>query len=135
MSGKLQKELNKSKAKKKAYHAFQIYMRTLWTIKGSTKCYTCDRPLNFKKVQVGHWVEGHANATYINEDYIKPQCFYCNIQLGGNQGEFRDRIRQELGNEIVNQLLANARFTKDISVKDYLALEQFYENALISLII
>lgn len=132
MSGRLHLKAKptKTKAKKKAYIAFQKYLRRFWTLKKPIPCYTCDKPQVYEKIQVGHWVEGHSNTTYINEDYVRPQCFYCNIQLGGNQGEFRDRIRKELGDEVVNQLLIDAKLSKDISVQDYIALEEWYKDQL-----
>ncbi len=122
----------KTLAKKKAYKAFQLYMRTLWN-RGSLKCYTCDRPLSFKTTQVGHWVPGHHNATYINEDYVRPQDYYCNIQLGGNQGEFRDRLRKELGSKTVDKLLVESKLVKDISLDEYLELEKWYSTQLLKL--
>jgi len=128
MSGSLHIKPTKTKVKKLAYKAFSLYLRTLWTKKGKCKCYTCDRPLILKTVQVGHWVEGHTNSTYINEEYVRPQDFYCNIQLGGNQGEFRDRIRKELGTKEVDKLLLEARDTKDITIDDYLELARFYRE-------
>lgn len=130
MSGKLQKELTKPIAKRKAYKAFQLYLRALWTKSGLCNCYTCDKPKSYKEIQVGHWVEGHSNASYINEYYVRPQCFYCNIQLGGNQGEFRDRMRKELGNERVDELLRESKKTLDIKVSEYLGLESFYKMKL-----
>ena len=81
-------------------------------------------------ITVGHWVEGHANATYIVEAYVRPQCYYCNIMLGGNQGEFRDRIRKELGDAEVDRLLIESKKTVEISVAEYLQLEAFYKEKL-----
>lgn len=134
MSGKLHIKPTKTKVKKIAYKWFALYLRTLWTTHGTVNCYTCDKPLIFKQAQVGHWVEGHANSTYINEDYVRPQCFYCNIQLGGNQGEFRDRLRKELGDKIVDKLLLEAKSTKDITVDDYIELARFYKEQYESLL-
>lgn len=73
------KSVSKTKAKKKAWTAFSLYLRTLWTQKGHVECYTCNKHLILKgrpgeRVMVGHWVEGHANSTYINEAYVRPQC-------------------------------------------------------------
>lgn len=125
-------KISKTKAKKRAYASFSIYKRTEWTIPGFVPCYTCDKHLKLKgrpgeRVMVGHWVEGHKNATYVNEAYVRPQCYYCNIMLGGNQGEFRDRIRKELGNKKVDQLLLEANKLLDISVSEYLQLDSYYK--------
>lgn len=114
-------------AKKRAYHAFQIYLRTKWTKYGFAQCYTCSRPFPFEKIQVGHWVTGHTNATYINESYVRPQCWQCNIGDHGNQGEFRDRLRTELGDHEVDKLLRASKIKVIIPVTDYLTLETEYK--------
>lgn len=129
------KSVSKSKAKKRAYAAFSVYMRTLWTIKGFCLCFTCDKHLVLKgaagvRVTTGHWVEGHNEATYINEKYVEPQCAKCNIFLGGNQGEFRDRIRKKLGNEVVDKLLIDAKKSLNLTPSDYLQKEAYYKEKL-----
>lgn len=126
------KKISKTTAKKRAYKAFSIYLRTLWTMKGDVPCYTCDKHLTLsgragERVMVGHWVEGHRNATYINEEYVRPQCYYCNIMLGGNQGEFRDRIRKEIGDEQTDKLLRESKENVDITAREYLEKEAYYK--------
>lgn len=132
------KSVTKTKAKKRAWNAFSKYMRTLWTTNGSkaASCYTCgahcflkERP--GKRVTVGHWVEGHGDETYVNEEYVRPQCYRCNMMLGGNQGEFRDRIRKELGNKKVDQLLKAAKQAKpNMTAQDYLIKQAYYKEKL-----
>lgn len=132
------KSITKTKAKKQAWEAFSLYMRTLWTNKGNSpvECYTCgahcflkERP--GKRVTVGHWYEGHADITYVNEVYVRPQCYRCNMMLGGNQGEFRDKIRAELGNEEVDRLIFEAKNGhSDLTANDYLQKKAFYKEKL-----
>lgn len=129
------KSVSKSRAKKRAFAAFSLYMRTLWTIHGYCKCYTCDKHLTLKtapatRVTTGHWVEGHTDATYVVEEYVRPQCSKCNIFLGGNQGEFRDRIRKELGDKIVDDLLIKSKISLDITPAEYLQKEAYYKEKL-----
>lgn len=134
------KAITKTKAKKQAYEAFSIYMRTLWTQKGFAVCYTCDahcflkeRP--GKRVTVGHWYEGHADVTYVNEEYVRPQCYRCNMMMGGNQGEFRDRIRKELGNDVVDRLIFEAKNgTSELTAQDYLQKKAYYKEKLKALL-
>ena len=78
------KAITKTKAKRQAWEAFSIYMRTLWTQKGFVECYTCgnhcflkERP--GKRVTVGHWFEAHHDVTYVNEVYVRPQCYRCKM--------------------------------------------------------
>ena len=124
------KKLSKTIVKKRAYRAFQIFLRTLWTKRGYCKCYTCGKKIVFKQTQVGHWITGHTNATYINEDFVRPQCVACNIMKGGNLGEFRDKIRKEIGKKNTDELLKYSKEKIEISVNDYLELERFYKEQL-----
>lgn len=132
----LHKQVSLGKAKKRAYAAFSIYLRTLWTLAGFVPCYTCDKHVFLKgtrpgeRVMVGHWVEGHSAITYINEDYVRPQCFRCNMMMGGNQGEFRDRIRKEIGDAKTDELLALAKTSVKYTATDYLQKEAFYKEKL-----
>lgn len=129
------KKVSKRAAKKRAYEAFSIYMRTFWTLRGYVPCYTCGKHLVLKgrageRVMVGHWVEGHSNKTYINETYVRPQCYYCNVMMGGLQGTFRDNIRKELGNEVVDKLLIESKDSLEISAAEYLQKAAYYKEKL-----
>lgn len=135
-SAYLNNQISKTKAKKRAWEAFSIYMRTLWNLaKGYVECYTCGAHTVLKgrpgiRTMVGHWVEGHSNSTYINPVFVRPQCYKCNMMMGGNQGEFRDRIRKELGDEVVDNLLRKAHETVEISVQEYLQKQSYYKETL-----
>lgn len=129
------KKITKTKAKKRAYDAFSIYLRTFWTQKGYVPCYTCGKHLVLKgkpgeRVMVGHWVEGHRDTTYVVEDYVRPQCYHCNIMMGGLQGEFRDRIRKELGHELVDKLLIDAKRNLNLTAQEYLDRAAYYKEKL-----
>lgn len=52
------------------------------------------------------------------------------MMLGGNQGEFRDRIRKELGDAVVDQLLIDAKKEVEISASEYLQKESYYKEKL-----
>lgn len=134
-SAYLHKQVSKTKAKKRAWNAYSIYKRTQYTLKGHANCFTCDAKPVLKgrsgvRVMVGHWVEGHRDSTYINDDYVRPQCYRCNMMLGGNQGEFRDRIRKEIGDKKTDKLLADAKKTLDMTASDYLQLQAYYKEKL-----
>jgi len=136
MSGAfLHKQVSVSKAKKRAWNAFSISLRTAWTLSGYVECFTCGKHCSLtgkpgERIMVGHWVEGHSAITYINQDYVRPQCFRCNMMLGGNQGEFRDRIRKELGDKEVDRLLALSKTTLKITAPEYLQKEAYYKEVL-----
>lgn len=83
------KKVTKTTAKNSAYRYFQLYLRKLWTKKGYVKCYTCGKKLSFKEVQVGHWFPGHNDVTYVNEDYVRPQCLTKESNLRLFNGKYK----------------------------------------------
>ena len=139
MSSKfMNSQVGKRAAKKRAWVAFSMYMRTFWNQGGSVPCYTCGNETVLKgrpgvRTMAGHWVEGHSAMTYVNEIYVRPQCYKCNMMMGGNQGEFRDRIRKELGDKEVDRLLVESKKTLDVSVKEWLQKQAYYKEALAKL--
>jgi len=124
------KRLTLSKAKKKAWKAFSLWYRKKSCKNGYAVCYTCDKTVPFENIQPGHWMTGHTNTNYINVEYIRPQCKYCNLILKGNQGIFWERIEEEIGTEKFMYLRLISKDFKDISVEDYLELEKIYKRKL-----
>ena len=127
-----QRKSTVSSAKRKAWSAFSLYIRTKDSVDGVNECYTCGKIYPVKRLQAGHWIEGHANTVYINEDYVRVQCYSCNVIKHGNQGVFRDKIRAELGSDVVDQLILEANQTKDLTLSDYIELEKYYKGLLSS---
>lgn len=129
--GTKMKTITKKKAKDKAWKAFSEWVRRSSADQfGFVKCYTCYTRTEWKFSDAGHWVEGHSNAVYINPEYVRVQCQSCNRFHGGRQGEFRDRLRKELGDEKVDQLLIDSKKTLKLSIFDYENLEQYYKEKL-----
>ncbi len=125
------KKLTLKSVKAKAWKAFSLYIRKKdMDSQGFVECYTCGVRKFYKEMQVGHWIEGHSNAVYINENYVRVQCPSCNLFHGGRQGEFRDKIRKELGDKRVNQLILEANQVKLLTIENYLELEKIYKTKL-----
>lgn len=117
--------------KQKAWNAFSKYIRLHCVVANEYgHCYTCGLLTHYKDLQAGHWIEGHSNMVYINEDYVRPQCRGCNIFKKGNLGEFRDRIRKELGNERVDDLILQSRQIRKLTAQDYIDLYEKYVRLL-----
>lgn len=119
----------KSQAKTKAWNSFSPFMRTLWN-KKKCKCYTCDKPLTFKTTQTGHWFPGHNDATYVNEDFVKPQCLQCNYWKGGNYSEFQRKMIKEIGLKAYDDLFIYAKSGVKLTTNDYLELARYYTEKL-----
>ncbi len=76
---------------------------------------------------------GHTNTNYINVDYIRPQCRYCNVILKGNQGVFWERVEEEIGTEKFMYLRQHSKDFINITSEDYLELERIYKDKLMDL--
>lgn len=127
------KHLKSKVEKKHAWTAFAMWYRVYVSKRGPYPCYTCDRIVPFEQIQPGHWMTGHTNTNYINTKYIRPQCFYCNITLKGNQGIFWERIEKEIGTEEFMYLRDHSKDFKDISAQDYRDIADVYKAKLANL--
>lgn len=131
----LVKKPSLSRAKKKAWAAFSIYIRTRDCIKTTqTKthlnCVTCGRLVEIKKAHASHFIPGRHNATLFDERGVHGSCYACNVVLGGNGPAYYKFMLAEWGQEIIDELLRNDNQTVKYTVDDYEQLEQTYKNKL-----
>lgn len=57
-------------------------------------------------LHAGHFIPSSTCGIRLRYDLrnIRPQCFFCNIHLGGNGSEFYRKLVQEVGQEAVDTL-------------------------------
>ena len=70
-------------------------------------CYTCDKPrLEGVDWQTGHmWPKGAVgHSLKYDLRILRPQCFNCNINLGGMGAVFYRRMTKEIGNRAMEKL-------------------------------
>lgn len=82
------------------------------------ECYTCRK----KGLEGSNWHSGHLWAkaslgAYMKYDLrvIRPQCYHCNINLGGAGAEFYKRMLKEEGQAYMDKLERD----RQVSVKAY----------------
>ena len=81
-------------------------------------CYTCGaKNLIGSNWHTGHLIPKAACGAYLKYDLriLRPQCYHCNINLGGNGAEFYRRMIQREGATYVDMLIAD----KNVTVKAY----------------
>jgi 5-methylcytosine-specific restriction endonuclease McrA len=69
-------------------------------------CFTCGKEIEGSNCQLGHFIPnsvGGASLRY-NLDNLRLQCYYCNINLGGNGSEFYRKLVIEKGQPYVDAL-------------------------------
>jgi len=93
------KKVSISKLKKKLWTVFSLYIRQ----RDNYICFTCGRKGEGSGMHAGHFIPKSVGGIglYFHEENVHAQCYNCNINLGGNQWEYGQR----LGVETVNKLM------------------------------
>jgi hypothetical protein len=81
-------------------------------------CYTCGRGnLSGANWQTGHMWPKASLGAFLKYDLriLRPQDYYCNINLGGNGAVFYSKMLKEIGQEAMEQLEKD----RQVSVKAY----------------
>ena len=113
MKKKFKKNPTISKLKKKLDAIYSKWLRLSYASKnGYCECISCGKKFHWKEGDCGHYISRNHNATryYFRNTY--PQCKRCNIMLGGNYPEFTHRLIGRFGVEIIEELVAMKRITK-----------------------
>lgn len=107
--------------KKKSNQSISKIQRDIWQecrriikARHGNLCYTCGRgPLEGSNYQIGHmWAKASVGA-YLKYDLriLRPQDYFCNINLGGNGAVFYERMLEEVGEEAMEALRADRNVT------------------------
>ncbi len=81
-------------------------------------CYTCEREMSFRNAQAGHAIGGRTNSVLFDEDIVRPQCYRCNVALGGNYPIFVTKLIEENGLKWWENKLRNSNKTKRFTVNE-----------------
>lgn len=100
--------------KKDLWKVFSAYIRK----RDNYTCFTCGRKGEGGGIHAGHFVSKSVGglSLYFHEDNVHAQCYHCNINLGGNQWEYGQR----LGKKKVDELLKLKQQTVKWTQQDYL---------------
>lgn len=71
---------------------------------GMVSCVTCGRVNHYKKMQAGHFIPGRHNATLFDIRGIHPQCYACNMLLGGNSRKYEVWMKEHYGTKVIKEL-------------------------------
>lgn len=104
-----------SKLKKDLWKLTSQYVRLSHSdSNGYVKCVTCGIIKHYKEMQAGHFIpQAQGNAVKFDLRNIHPQCYRCNINLGGNGPEYYPFMLNTYGQEVVDEL----RFKSNTTVK------------------
>ena len=132
------KKVTVSQAKKKAWTAFSLYIRTRDAIrttgtKENCKCVTCGRVYPLKSLgglQAGHFIAGRHNSILFDERNVHAQCYGCNVMKKGNTTEYWLFMEKEYGRPVIDELLELDKETKQFKVFELEELETTYKQKL-----
>lgn len=97
-----------AKLKKDLWKQFALWTKLKYSDDGRwCSCYTCGNPLEIgtSGCQAGHWLpKGGYSVHYFNPDNVRPQCYRCNVNLGGNAAVFERALREEIGEDLVEDM-------------------------------
>lgn len=115
--------MKRGKLKKTSKQSISVVQRKLWELckviirkKYGNTCYTCNKTgLEGSNWHTGHFLPKASCGAFLKYDLrnLRPQCYNCNINLGGNGAEFYRKMVNELGNDFVAKLFLE----KKVSVK------------------
>lgn len=129
MVKKRRKKSPLTKTKERLWKLVSLYIRTKYSEDGYVSCVTCGLTKPIKEMQAGHFVpQAQGNAVKWVEDNIHPQCYRCNINLGGNGPEYCKFMIETYGEERVEEIRMLAHQSLKLTVDDLLELEREYKE-------
>lgn len=113
--------MKRSKLKKKSKAKISLIQRKLWELckqiirkKYGNICYTCGATgLEGGNWHTSHFIPKASCGAYLKYDLrnLRPSCYHCNINLGGNGSSFyRELVRKE-GQDYVDILFKDKQVT------------------------
>ncbi len=121
----IQKKKTKAKSLKwyrdKAWELVSKYVRLREADEyGYNRCVTCGTKKPHQELHAGHFVpQAQGNAARWDLRNIHPQCFRCNINLGGNGAEYGPYIRDRYGDKGYESIRKLAGITRVMRRADY----------------
>lgn len=119
-----------SKAKKKAWVAFSIYIRTRGSDGDFNTCVTCKRVYPIKSLQAGHWLPGRHNSVLFDPRNCHPQCYGCNVPNKGNPVKYFHFMEETYGRDVMNELEDLDRQVVQFKIPELQELEKMFKEAL-----
>lgn len=125
---KPKKRTRRQKLNDKLEKVFSRYIRLKYADDdGNVMCISCGDVKPVLEMQNGHFVSSAHLSGRFNEDNCYPQCYRCNISLGGNYKEYTLALIEELGKDKVDEIMSLKHKTKKISLPEYEQMIEHYE--------
>lgn len=114
--------------KEKAWKIFSQYIRIKAADSmGFVRCVTCDTKKHWKSMQAGHFVDGRTNGILFDERGVHPQCYHCNIGLGGNKLLYFRFMQRKFGDAVIDELIAAGSGTVVMYPENFMEIHATYK--------
>ena len=117
-------EKTQAQLKKELDAVFSKWIRA----KYPAECYTCRA--TDKTLQCGHFVSRQYLVTRWDENNCRPQCVGCNMFGNGKPLDFEERLKTELGSELVEKMKASRHQMMKVDRNWYTSQIELYKNKL-----
>lgn len=99
---------------------FSIFIRLQYADHaGFVSCYTCEKRIPWKQADCGHFIRRQHSAMRFDENNCRPQCWECNRENDGMEEAFDENLRDDLGDEVVEELLERGQREKQYDENEY----------------
>lgn len=129
--------MKRTPLKKKSKQSISLIQRKIWEhckriirAKYGNKCYTCPaQNLSGSNWHTGHFYPKASLGAYLKYDLrlLRPQCYNCNINLGGNGARYYQEILRNEGQEYINQIEKDKQLIIK-AIDHYLKILEEYEK-------
>ena len=129
--------MKRTKLKKQSKEKISKIQRELWEYckhiirnKYGPVCYTCGAPgLCGSNWHTGHMIAKASLGAYLKYDLrlLRPQCYSCNVHMGGMGAIFIENMRQREGDEYVDQILKDRQVTVK-AIDHYMKIREEYRK-------
>ena len=117
-----------SKLKKELDKWFSLYIRYREAINGVTRCFTCGKIDEVKRLQCGHFQSRRFLSTRFDEINCQVQCAGCNVFKYGEQFRFSVRLDEKYGSGTSLDLEKKSREIRKIARLEYEDLIKEYKE-------
>ena len=131
--------MKKTPIRKKGKSEISKVQRKLWELckqytrgKYGNTCYTCRKGgLEGSNWHTGHYLPKASLGAYLKYDprVLRPQCYHCNINLGGAGADYHLRLIEEEGKPYVNRIHKDRQITVK-ALDHYYKMIEWYQKAL-----
>ena len=124
-----------AKLKKELDAVFSKYIRWYYAdANGYVECYTCGQVKPVKEMQAGHFQSRRHNSTRWEFNNVRPQDARCNMFAQGEQYLFGQKLKAEIGEEAVEELVQLSHKSVKFSKADLEYLIDLYKEKLKAII-